>query len=575
MEKNIEAQNRRPKKRKSLSARTIRYTVLGCVLFGLIAELIGVSLYGRALALEYIKHAFNTAQSVAHSVLRGEDSAALAETVMGVYRGLTEEQRQQVGTPAYSEYFEQVDTSEGSAYAVLVDMLGSYIQAEDIADVYLAIYDQENNALVYMVDPQEEDQFEPGEWETVDAAEVRKFLDWDGDGMLYDVSNMESYGWICTAGVPIRDDEGNIYAFALSDVVIDSVLSGMVGYTLQITVALLVVTALIAWFMSRHIKKAVVQPINAITKAAEEYVQDKRAGETVTNRFSGLNIHSNDELEQLGMTMGDMERQISEHEDQIIRISAEKERISTELNMASKIQESMLPNLFPAYPEMPEFDIFAKMDPAKEVGGDFYDFFLIDNDHLCMVMADVSGKGVPAALFMMVSKVILQSCAKLNMSAAEILQKTNDNLCAANQVDMFVTVWIGILEISTGRITAANGGHTDPALYRKDGAFALYKVPHDLLIGGMPGMKYKEYEIQLHPGDKLFLYTDGVPEATNAAEELFGANRMLAALNEKPEAGAKDILSQVRRAVDAFVGDAEQFDDLTMLCLEYKGRDEA
>ncbi len=248
----------------------------------------------------------------------------------------------------------------------------------------------------------------------------------------------------------------------------------------------------------------------------------------------------------------------------------EKERISNELDMANKIQKSMLPNEFPPYPDRKEFDIYASMDPAKEVGGDFYDFYMIDDDHLCLVIADVSGKGIPAALFMMMSKIILQSCAILGKSAGEILALTNEAICSNNQMDMFVTVWLGILEISTGKITAANAGHEYPAIMR-DGIFTLLKDKHGLAVGGMEGMEYREYEIQLKPGDKIFVYTDGVPEATDAANELFKTDRMLAALNIDPKAEPKRILRTVRQEVNKFVKDAEQFDDLTMLCMEYKG----
>ena len=247
-----------------------------------------------------------------------------------------------------------------------------------------------------------------------------------------------------------------------------------------------------------------------------------------------------------------------------------RERITAELQMASRIQASMLPHDFPPFPDRKEFNIYASMDPAREVGGDFYDFFLIDEDHLCLVIADVSGKGIPAALFMMISKVILQSCAMLGRSPAEILRKTNDALCSGNQEEMFVTVWVGILEISTGTVTAANAGHEYPALM-KEGRFQLLKDKHGLVIGGLEGMKYPEYEIRLEPGDKLFLYTDGVPEAADAEEQMFGLDRMLEALNEAPDAPPREILKNVRRATDRFVKDAEQFDDLTMLCIEYNG----
>ena len=238
--------------------------------------------------------------------------------------------------------------------------------------------------------------------------------------------------------------------------------------------------------------------------------------------------------------------------------------------MANQIQTSMLPHIFPAFPNRHEFDIYASMNPAREVGGDFYDFFLIDDDHLCMVIADVSGKGVPAALFMMISKAILQNCAKLGKSPAQILESTNATLCSGNQVEMFVTTWVGILEISTGKITAANAGHEYPALSQR-GPFTLFKDKHGFVVGGMEEAKYREYELYLKPGDRLFLYTDGVPEATDSENRMFGTERMLEALNREWEAAPQTILSNVTKAVNAFVNDAEQFDDLTMLCLEYKG----
>ncbi len=245
----------------------------------------------------------------------------------------------------------------------------------------------------------------------------------------------------------------------------------------------------------------------------------------------------------------------------------------TELNMATEIQTSMLPSIFPAFPDRTEFNLYASMDPAKEVGGDFYDFFLIDDDHLGVVIADVSGKGVPAALFMMISKTVVKNYALLGLSASEILMKSNDSLNSQNTAKMFVTTWIGILEISTGKMTCANAGHEYPAILH-DGRFELLKDKHGLVLGAMAGVPYKEYEIQLEKGDKIFVYTDGVPEATSASDELYGTDRMVDALNSNVEASPEEVLVNVRASVDRFVGNAEQFDDLTMVCLEYKGTED-
>ena len=246
-------------------------------------------------------------------------------------------------------------------------------------------------------------------------------------------------------------------------------------------------------------------------------------------------------------------------------------RIGTELALAEKIQEDMLPNLFPAFPERSEFDLYASMNPAKEVGGDFYDFFMVDDDHLGLVIADVSGKGIPAAMFMMFSKNIIANNTMLGKSPAQALMDANNAICANNSEEMFVTVWLGVFEISTGKLIAANAGHEYPALMTPDGKFELYKDKHGLVIGGMEGAKYKDYEILLEPGAKLFVYTDGVPEATNSSEELFGTERLVEALNVMGDSKPKKLLEGIRCAVDDFVKEAEQFDDLTMLCLEYKG----
>ena len=243
----------------------------------------------------------------------------------------------------------------------------------------------------------------------------------------------------------------------------------------------------------------------------------------------------------------------------------------TELNMATEIQMSMLPLTFPAFPDRSEFDIYASMDPAKEVGGDFYDFFLIDDDHLATVIADVSGKGVPAALFMMSSKILLNDHATIGGSPAEILERVNKLVYANNKAHMFVTVWLGILEISTGKLTSASAGHEYPMI-NVNGKYELLKDKHGLAIGAMPNSKYKDTEITLNKGDSVFVYTDGVAEANDANNELFGTDRTLEALNAiQAGVSQKEILAGVRSAVDAFVKEAPQFDDLTMLGLKYFG----
>ncbi len=247
------------------------------------------------------------------------------------------------------------------------------------------------------------------------------------------------------------------------------------------------------------------------------------------------------------------------------------ERLATELNLASEIQTNVLPNIFPVFPERKEFTLHASMTPAKEVGGDFYDFFFVDDDHIALVMADVSGKGVPAALFMMVARTLIKNRAMMGGTPSEILYDVNRQLCEGNVAELFVTVWLGILEISTGKGLAANAGHEHPVIRTNNDEYKLIVYRHSPAVAVMDGMTFKEHEFELHPGDSIFVYTDGVAEATNASDELFGSERMLEALNKDPDAMPEQVLANVMRGIDDFVQGAEQFDDITMLSLKYFG----
>ena len=310
--------------------------------------------------------------------------------------------------------------------------------------------------------------------------------------------------------------------------------------------------------------------LNGIIRMGEGDLETREFEPTSINEFKRMQQEINKTSQALQHQMDTirrMEREQMELENQ----KRAQEQIARELSMAKQIQESMLPHIFPPFPERAEIDLFASMDPARDVGGDFYDFFFLDEDHLCLVIADVSGKGIPGAMFMMLSKRIIEDSAIQVHSPAEILSRANEALCDNNQAEMFVTVWLGILEISSGKLTASNAGHEFPTFRKKDGCFALYKDKHGFVVGGMEGVRYKDYEVQLLPGDQLFVYTDGVPEATAADGEMFGTDRMIAALNARGEGTPAEILESVRISVDAFVGDAEQFDDLTMMCLTYRG----
>ena len=243
-------------------------------------------------------------------------------------------------------------------------------------------------------------------------------------------------------------------------------------------------------------------------------------------------------------------------------------RIETELNLANAIQKNMLPSIFPPFPEHPEIDIYASMIPAKEVGGDFYDMFLIDDDHLAICMADVSGKGIPASLFMMISKILIKNVSSINVEVDKALTKVNNMLCDGNKIGLFVTCWFGILDLRNGHLEFVNAGHNPPLLYSsKLGRFEYLRTKPNMVLAGMENISYRKNEIMLEPGDKIFLYTDGVVEATNIENELYGEDRLKNFLNKNLDLNVEDTINKVKKDIDKFVGKAEQFDDITMLDL--------
>jgi len=334
---------------------------------------------------------------------------------------------------------------------------------------------------------------------------------------------------------------------------------------LILVVVLIVAAGMVSAF---SIAGRITDPLNTITRRV--------ASLGVRNRqFRMEDVYrTGDEIEVLAESFAKQSARMRLYIDQVKKVTAEKERIGAELDMASRIQGSQLPRLFPPFPDRKEFSLYASMTPAKEVGGDFYDFFMIDDDHMGFVMADVSGKGVPAALLMMVSRVLIKSTMQNGKGPAETLKSVNNQLCEGNDADFFVTVWLAMLEISTGKGVAANAGHEHPALRRADGSYDLIVYKHSMPVGVMRDLPFREHEFQLNPGDSFFVYTDGVVEATDADKELYGSDRMLQALNRNPDAQPEQMLANISQDIDRFVDGAEQFDDITMLCFRYFGPSE-
>ena len=366
-----------------------------------------------------------------------------------------------------------------------------------------------------------------------------------------------------TSLVPVKDSNGKVQAILCVQRPMAELATGRQKYLKSVGLTAVLLTIIASFAVAGFLKKQFVEPVGIIIGEAARFSKENTvADQTILKDISNIR-----EIQELGASVEKMETDTLRYMQNLMRVTAERERIDTELSLASRIQANMLPNIFPAFPDRTEFDIHASMTPAKEVGGDFYDFFLIDEDHLGLVMADVSGKGVPAALFMMMAKILLYNYAMLGGTPSEVLEHLNSTICKNNEDSMFVTVWFGIYTISTGKVIAANAGHEYPIIKHADRGFEILKDPHGLVIGGIEGMKYRDYEFVLEPGDMLFLYTDGVPEATDADENMLGIEDLLKTLNTVPHHSAKELLEAVHADVERFVGSAPQFDDLTMLAL--------
>jgi len=406
-------------------------------------------------------------------------------------------------------------------------------------------------------------------------------LDVDGKETYIAYAPIRTLGW--TQLLSISQEDLNTTAYLLAEqtdaVMEDSVaeLRSNEGRTVVTTLIIAALLLLLAALLSLVFSNRLVNPIKRMTLRVSEMQGDDMSFQVEDVLLTG------DEIEVLARAFANMSEKMRGYVREIVQITSEKQRLDTELSVAADIQLNMLPTHFPAFPERKEFDLYAVMDPAKEVGGDFYDFFLIDEDHLALVMADVSGKGVPASLFMVISKTLIKNVTLSGKysSPAEILHDVNDRLCEGNEDDMFVTAWLGILTISTGELVSACAGHEYPVFYRKGSGFVLEHDPHGAAMGAVGGTRYRNARWRLDPGDMLFLYTDGVPEANNDRQELFGEKRMMDALEKSlrlaGESGSPEktdlqlFLRTLRAQIDDFAGETPQFDDLTMMCLKYSG----
>lgn len=469
------------------------------------------------------------------------------------------------------EGYYQTKTPDEEYYQVL-DSLNKVKASQDMMFLYVLVPITNEGMYIY-------DCYAPED----DMEYIRKLGDTDVFDEIYDnvmyvykngsVNNNLTetdgdYGHLASGYAPVKDSTGKTVAVVGADLSMDQVQKDLWNYVLFVAVLIIVIVVLVVFSMLILLGKMVINPINLLEGKAS------KIAENIDSRsYERVEIKSGDEIQVLADTFNKMSEDLIGYMNNLEKVTAEKERISAELDVAKKIQASMLPSIFPAFPQYDEIDLYATMNPAKEVGGDFYDFFKLDQNRIGIVMADVSGKGVPAALFMVIAKTLIKNHAAANETPSEIFTNVNAQLCENNDEGMFVTCFMGILEIDTGKFVYVNAGHNPPLLKKKDGLFEYMKIRPGFILAGMEGMRYKEAEIQLDPGDILYLYTDGVTEALNRQNELYSDLRLKELLNGETldNISIKDTLTYIRNDIVTFADGAEQADDITMLILKMNG----
>ena len=377
------------------------------------------------------------------------------------------------------------------------------------------------------------------------------------------------WGNLLTAFSPIYDSSGEPVALVGIDLSINGIFIKFSSYLGLILLSILIVTVVASQLLFRVIRRVVIDPIEKLNGAVGSVVGELRG----TARFDP-EINTGDELEELANSFRKMDDDLHDYIGQLTAVTADRERIRAEFDLAKRIQGDMLPNDYPAFPERNDFDIYASLSSCEQIGGDFYDFFLIDNDHLAMVVGDVSGTGVPAALNMVILETLIKSRAMQSFTPADVLQSVSEQMISY-KTGLSSAVWLAVLELSSGKGIAINAGYGSPFLRREGKPFEQLEYQHFPEVGALESSRYRDHGFQLYPGDSVFLFSDGVRNARNNKDECFGDQRVLALLNREPEATPSVLIQTVKQAVDRFSADTTQTDDYTMLCLKYYGTDES
>lgn len=553
----------------SLRQKTVCMILLLALALTITAAAVGYDVYAGTMDAHYQMLAMNVSKTAA-SLVNAEEVRELVAQVMEIYR--------KDPAPTYdsdeewAEYLSQyTGISEQESFTTLYDTLYKIKTANNVLSLYISYMDSESMTGIYIIDADKTETGCPtGTWDIIYPQNYEAMKHPENGFEAY-ITDTEEYGWLCSAGAAVLDDSGKAVAHVFTDISMESVMADRQAFLMRLCAILIGITTVITLALIKVVNTALVKPINSLASAASSYVEAKEEGEV--SALALLDIHTGDEVENLSHALKRMERDINGYIENLTHVTAEKERIGAELSVATHIQASMLPCIFPAFPNRREFDIYATMTPAKEVGGDFYDFFLVDDDHLAVVIADVSGKGVPAALFMVIAKTLIKDHTQSGKPPEEVFTEVNRQLCEANDENLFVTAWMGVLEISTGKLVYVNAGHNPPVIGRKNGETEFLRSRPGFVLAGLDFTKYRAGSLELMPGDLLYLYTDGVTEAMNTAQELYGEERLKRTLDANVSAAPEEIFKAVKKDLDGFVADAPQFDDITMLAMRYLGRE--
>ena len=564
----------KPKNKKTLRRMALYAILLGAFVILFFSVIVEAVLFVFPTLQNY-KREMNHEGEFAIELIGKDYLEDFFSEIKEIYYSIPEEDKQDCFSSKYKDYYNYSELFDEN-FVNARDILKACRKNTEMSNFYLSFYDEEHSRLVYVIDGNEDNHaFLPGQWisndnGTVDSiSKINKVLksDW-----YIPVTYGKAYGFEATDYEEIYDKNGNIIGFMSINVSVNAIAGQIIVFLAVYIPVMLVILLVIALYIARAMDKRVLLPVNMLAEAADKYTEMSN-GESAVQRhiFKDLNITTNDEIEDLWKTVVNMEDAVFAALRQIKEVTAKQERIATELDLAKNIQLAALPKKLITNDLKEKIDIYAEMTPAKEVGGDFYDYFMIDENHLAIVVADVSGKGVPAALFMMISKMLIKHTALNGGNPSKILMTVNNRLCEENSLDMFVTVWLGILNISTGEVIAANAGHEYPFITNAEGNYELLKDPHGLVLGVMENMIYEDYNFTLQKNGKLFVYTDGVAEAQNEKEEMFGLDRLKNSLNLHKVFNAEELVDIIKRDINIFSSKTDQFDDITMLNLWYKG----